>query len=81
MKKWCCDGSGRWIFINPPSGKPKPIDTSLLGHPVYPPGHGQVGKCKIQEIVRNKRNQMHTFKGFDYESDTYHDTWTNYLME
>jgi hypothetical protein len=29
------------------------------------PIHGQVGKCKIQEVVRNKRNQMHIFKGFN----------------
>jgi hypothetical protein len=64
----------------PPSGKPKPTDTGLLGHPVNPPKHGQVGKCKIQAIVRNKRNQMHIFKRFDDQSDTYHDTWTNYLM-
>jgi hypothetical protein len=38
-------------------------------------------KCKIQAIVRNKRNQMHKFNGFDDESDVYHDTRTNYLME
>ena len=24
---------------------------------------------------------MHIFKGFDDQSDTYHDIWTNYLME
>jgi hypothetical protein len=24
---------------------------------------------------------MHIFKGFDDQSDTYHDTWTHYLME
>jgi hypothetical protein len=24
---------------------------------------------------------MHIFKVFDNESNTYHDTWTNYLME
>jgi hypothetical protein len=24
---------------------------------------------------------MHTFNGFDDQSDTYHDTCTNYLME
>jgi hypothetical protein len=24
---------------------------------------------------------MHTFNGFDDQSETYHDTWTNYLME
>jgi hypothetical protein len=39
-----------------------------------PQTHGQVGKCKIQAIVRNKRNQMHIFNGFDDQSDTYHDT-------
>jgi hypothetical protein len=49
----------------PPSGKPKPMDKGLLGHPVNPPKHGQVGKCKIQAVVRNKRNQMHIFKGFN----------------
>jgi hypothetical protein len=65
----------------PPSGKPKPTDTGLLGYPVNPPRHGQVGKRKIQAVIRNKRNQMHIFKGFDDQSDTYHDTWTNFLME
>jgi hypothetical protein len=24
---------------------------------------------------------MHVFKGFEDQSDTYHDTWTHYLME
>jgi hypothetical protein len=64
-----------------PSGKPKPTGTGLLGHPVNPPRHGQVGKRKIQAFVRNKRKQMHIFKGFDDQSDTYHDTQTHYLME
>jgi hypothetical protein len=27
----------------PPSGKPKPMGIGLLGHPVNPPNHGQVG--------------------------------------
>jgi hypothetical protein len=27
----------------PPSGKPKPMGTGLLGHPVNLPKHGQVG--------------------------------------
>jgi hypothetical protein len=26
-----------------PGGKPKPMGTGLLGHPVNPPNHGQVG--------------------------------------
>jgi hypothetical protein len=65
MKQWCYDGRGRWIFINPPSGKPKPMSTGLLEHPVSSPKHGQVGKCKIQAVVRDKRNQMHIFKGFN----------------
>ena len=81
MEKWCHDGSGRWLSEIPLNGKPKPTDIGLLGHPVNPPKHGQVGKCKIQAVVRNKRNQMHIFKRFDDQSDTYHDTWTNYLME
>jgi hypothetical protein len=65
MKQWCYDGSGRWLFRNSPSGKPKPMGTGLLGHPVNSPKHGHVGKCKIQAIVRDKRNQMHIFKGFN----------------
>jgi hypothetical protein len=48
-----------------PSGKPKPMGTCLLGHPVNSPNHGQVGQCKIQAVVRDKRNQMHIFKGFN----------------
>jgi hypothetical protein len=52
-------------FQKSPSGKPKPTDIGLLGPPVNHPKHGQVGKCKIQAVVRNKRNQMHTFKGFN----------------
>ena len=57
------------------------MGTSLLGHPVIPPRHGQVDKCKIQAPIRNKKNQMHIFKGFEDQSDTYHDTRTHYLVE
>jgi hypothetical protein len=74
-------GSGRWLLMNPPSGNSKPMGASLLGHPVIPPKYGQVDRYKIQALVRNKRNQMHIFKGFENQSDTYHDTWTHYLME
>ena len=52
-------------FQKSPSGKPKPTDTGLLGYLVDPPKHGQVGKCKIQAVVRNKTNQMHIFKGYN----------------
>jgi hypothetical protein len=66
MQEWCYDGSKRWLFRNPPSGEPKPTDMGLLGHPVNPPKHSQVGKCKIQAVVvRDKRNQKHVFKGFN----------------
>jgi hypothetical protein len=74
-------GSGRWLLMNPPSGNSKPMGTSLLGHPVIPPRYGQVDRHKIQAPVRNKKNQMHIFKGFEDQSDTYHDTQTHYLME
>jgi hypothetical protein len=74
-------GSGRWLLMNPPSGNSKPMGTSLLGHPVIPPRYGQVDRHKIQAPVRNKKNQMHIFKGFEDQSDTYHDTRTHYLME
>ena len=48
-----------------PSGKPKPMGTGLLGHPVNLPKHGQVGQCKIQAVVRNKRSQMHISEGYN----------------
>jgi hypothetical protein len=67
-------GSERWLLMNPPSGNSKPMGISLLGHPVIPPRYGQVDKYKIQAPVRNKKNQMHIFKGFEDQSDTYHDT-------
>jgi hypothetical protein len=57
------------------------MGTGLLGHLVIPPRHGQVDKYKIQAPVRNKKNQLHIFKGFEDQSDTYHDTRTHYLME
>jgi len=49
----------------PPSEKPKPMGIGLPGHPVNPPNHGQVGQCKIQPVVRNKRNLMHISKGYN----------------
>jgi hypothetical protein len=49
----------------PPGGKPKPMGTGLLGHPVNPPNHGQAGQCKIQAVVRNKRSKMHISKGYN----------------
>jgi hypothetical protein len=64
-----------------PSGKPKPMGTGLLGHPVNLPKHGQVGQCKIQAVVRDKRIRCIHLKVIMIKSDTYHDTWTNYLME
>ena len=48
-----------------PSGKPKPMGTGLLGHPVNPPNHGQAGQFKIQAVVRNKRSKMHISKGYN----------------
>jgi hypothetical protein len=65
-----------------PGGKPKPTGICLLTRAsCQSPRYGQVGKRKIQAFVRNKRKQMHIFKGFDDQSDTYHDTRTHYLME
>jgi hypothetical protein len=52
-------------FRNPPSGKPKPMGTGLLGHPATPLNNGQVGQCKIQAVVRNKRGKMHISKGYN----------------
>jgi hypothetical protein len=49
----------------PPGGKPKPMGTGLLGHPVNPPNNGQEGQCKIQAVVRNKRSNMHISKGYN----------------
>jgi hypothetical protein len=50
------DGSQRRLFMNPPSGNLKPMGTSLLGHHVISPRHGQVDKYKIQAPVRNKKD-------------------------
>jgi hypothetical protein len=52
-------------FQKSSSGKPRPMGTGLLGYPVNLPEHGEVGLCKIQAVVRDKRNQMHIFKGFN----------------
>jgi hypothetical protein len=43
-------------FQKSPSGKPRPMGTGLLGYPVNFQEHGQVGKCNIQAVVRDKRN-------------------------
>jgi hypothetical protein len=67
--------------MNPLSGNAKPMGTILLGHPIIYPRYGQVDRHKIQALVRNKNNQMNIFKGFEDQSDTYHDTQTHYLME
>jgi hypothetical protein len=48
-----------------PSVKLKSMGTGLLGHFINPPKHGQVGKCNIQAVFRDKRNQMHIFKAFN----------------
>jgi hypothetical protein len=71
----------RWILMNPPTGKSKPMGTRLLGHPVIPLKYGQEDRHKNQEPVKDKNNQMHIFKSFEDQSDTYHYTWTHYLME
>jgi hypothetical protein len=81
MKSGKYGGSGQWLLMNPPSGNSKPMGTSLLGHTIIPLRYGQVDRHKIQPPVRNKKNQMHIFKGFEDQSDTYHDTQTHYLME
>jgi hypothetical protein len=52
------DGSERWLFMNPPGGNSKPMGTSLLGHLVIPPRHGQVDKYKIQAPVRKKKKEL-----------------------
>jgi hypothetical protein len=48
-----------------PSAKPEPMGTGLVGHHVNFPKHGQVVQCKIQAVVRDKKNQMHIFKSFN----------------
>jgi hypothetical protein len=73
--------SERWILMNLPIGKSKPMGTRLLGHPVIPPKYGQVDRHNNHTPVKDKKNEMHIFKGFEDQSDTYHDTWTHYLME
>jgi hypothetical protein len=52
-------------FQKSPQWKTKTYRHRLARAPVNPPKHGQVRKCKIQAVVRDKRNQMHIFKGFN----------------
>ena len=49
----------------PPGGKPKPMGTGLLGHPVNPLNNVQVIQCNIQVVVRSKRSKMHIPKGYN----------------
>jgi hypothetical protein len=72
--------SERWILMNLPTRKSKPMGTRLLGHLVIPPKYGQVDRHNNYTPVKDKKNEMHIFKGFEDQSDTYHDTWTHYLM-
>jgi hypothetical protein len=58
-------GADNGFLEIPAVANQKPTDRGLLGHPVNPAKHGQVGKYKIQAVVRDKRNQMHIFKGFN----------------
>jgi hypothetical protein len=80
VKNGMYGGNERWLFRNPPSGNSKPMDTSLLGHPVISPRHGQVDKHKIQAPVRKKGIKC-TYSKVLRIRVTYHDTWTHYLME
>jgi hypothetical protein len=81
MKQWGYDGSERWLFRNPPSGKPRPMGTGLLGHPVNFPKHGQVGNVRSKQLLQIKGIRCIYLKVSMIKSDTYHDTRTNYLME
>jgi hypothetical protein len=36
---------------------------------------------RTKHPLKKKNNQMHIFKVFEDQSDTYHDTQTHYLME
>ena len=47
------------------------MGTSLLGHPVNPPNHGQTGQCNIQAVVKNKRSKMHIYKGYNDKKMTH----------
>jgi hypothetical protein len=74
-------GSEGWLLMNLPSGNSKPMGTSLLGYPIIPPRYGQVDRHNNEAPIKEKNNQMHIFKSFEDQSDTYHDTWTHYLMD
>jgi hypothetical protein len=52
-------------FQKSPQWQTKTYGQRLARTPCQFPRHGQVGKCKVQVVVRNKRNQMHIFKGFN----------------
>jgi hypothetical protein len=81
MERGKYGGSEQCILINPPSGNSKPMGTSLLGDPLIPPRYGQVDRHNIQAPITNKKIQRNIFKGFEDQSDTYHDTEIDYPME
>ena len=81
MKQWCYDGSGWWLLRNPPSGKPRPMGTGLLGHTVNFPIMVKWANVRSKQLLEIKGIRCIYLKVSMIKSDTYHDTWTNYLME
>jgi hypothetical protein len=64
-----------------PGGKPKPMGTGLLGHPVNPPIMVKWVNVRSKQSSEIKGVRCIYPKVIMIKSDTYHDTWTNYLME
>ena len=65
----------------PPSGKPKPTDTGLLRHPINPPNMVKWANVRSKQSLEIKGIRCIHLKVLMIKCDTYHDTWTNYLMK
>jgi hypothetical protein len=63
------------------SGKPKPMGTGLLRHPVNPSTMVKWVNVRSKQSLEIKGVRCIYLKVIMIKSDTYHDTWTNYLME
>jgi hypothetical protein len=59
-----------------------PKGNQLTRAPCHPPRFKQGKEHKFQaNILKSRKIQYNIFKCFKYQSDTYNDTWTHYLME
>jgi hypothetical protein len=65
----------------PLGGKPKPMGIGFLGHPVNPPTMVKWVNVRSKKLSEIKGVRCIYLKVIMIKNDTYHDTWTNYLMK